>query len=223
MSGFSRSPRLLKGALVVIEGQQTVKLVLPFQYNPDTLTRSLRAQYVSTNSTITRGEPAGINGPPAETIRTEIELDAADQLEQGLPTATRVGLKPALAGLEALLYPPSELVFANEARLAASLVQIIPPSPPLVLFAWGPKRVLPVRIAELTITEQAFDPDLNPIRAQVSLSMEVLTYEDLGGITNVGGALYMAHHVAIETLSRVHSAKSVAEVSIATITSGIRG
>ena len=223
MSGFSRSPRLLKGALVVIEGQQTVKLVLPFQYNPDTLTRSLRAQYTATNSSIGRGEPAGLNGPPSETIRTDIELDAADQLEQGLPTATSVGLKPALAGLESLLFPPSDLVFSNEVRLAAGLLQIIPPTPPLILFAWGPKRVLPVRIAEMTITEQAFDPDLNPIRAQVSLSMEVLTYEDLGGITNVGGALYMAHHVAIETLSRVQSAKSVAEGAISTITSGIRG
>lgn len=223
MSGFSRSPRLLKGALVVIEDQQNVKLVLPFQYNPDTLTRSLRAQYASTTPSVARGEPAGINGPPAETIRTEIELDAADQLEQGLPTASSLGLLPALAALESLLFPPSEATFANEARLAAGLLQIIPPTPPLVLFAWGPKRVLPVRISELSITEQAFDPELNPIRAQVTLALEVLTYEDLGGITNVGGALYMAHHVAIEVLGKAHSAKNAAEASIATISSVLRG
>ena len=63
---------------------------------------------------------------------------------------------------------------------------------PLTLFVWSRSRVEPVRISELSVTEEAFDPNLNPIRAKLSLSMRVLTVDDLGFETK-GGALFLDH------------------------------
>lgn len=222
MSGFSRSPRLLKGALIVLEDEQRVKQAILFQYNPDTLTRSLRASY-QPSEVRTAGEPRGLRGPPAETISATIEIDAADQLELGLPGIGAAGIYPALAALEALLYPDSETVLADEALRLGGSVSIVPPPRPLVLFAWGAKRVLPVRISQLSITEQAFDPDLNPLLAQVSLSMDVLTYQDLGGVDNVGGALHFAHHVALEALSQSYVAQDRATAIVQQIIATTRG
>lgn len=223
MTGFSRSPRLLKGALVVIEGQQAVRQVILFQYNPDTLTRSLRAKTQSQNETSNAGDPRGLRGPPSETIRADIEIDATDQLELGIPSLATGGVYPALAALEALLYPAVEDVLSDEALLKGGARRIVAPPAPLVLFAWGFRRVVPVRISELSITEQAFDPDLNPILAKVSLSMEVLTYQDFGGVDSVGGALSIAHHVAIEVMARANTALGTTAAVAQQIVAAARG
>lgn len=224
MTGFSQSPRLKKGALVVLLDPSSISQVILFQYNPESLTRTLRANYQQTgDGGSSTGEPLGLKGPPSEAIQLEVELDAADQLERNLPSAVAVGIYPALAALEALLFPSAAKVIADEVLLNAGILEVVPPKMPLVLFAWGPKRVLPVRLSGLSITEQAFDPELNPILAKVSLSLDVLTYQDLGGIQTVGGALYMAHHIAVETLSRVFSADSGANAAASTIAAGIAG
>jgi hypothetical protein len=91
---------------------------------------------------------------------------------------------------------------------AAGMIEIVPPEAPLTLFVWGLKRVVPVRIKTLTITEQAFDPALNPIRAKVTLAMDVLTYQDLG-LASVGGALFMAHQVIKEAMATINGAGSI--------------
>ena len=82
---------------------------------------------------------------------------------------------PALASLEMLVYPKSALVITNEVLAALGMIEVIPPEAPLTLFVWGPKRVLPVRITDFSITEQAFEPGLNPILAKVHLGLQVLT------------------------------------------------
>jgi hypothetical protein len=61
----------------------------------------------------------------------------------------------------------------------------------MAILIWGPARVLPVRVASVSITEQAFDPSLNPILAKADLSLKVLTYRDLD-LTNPGYWVYMA-------------------------------
>lgn len=139
----------------------------------------------------------------------DVEVDAADQLERGDPMAATFGVAPALASLEMLLYPKSALMIANQVLAALGVIEIIPPEAPLALLVWSAQRVLPVRLTELSITEQAFDPGLNPIRAQVSFTVRVLTYDDLG-LLSVGGALYMAHQVAKETLATISSSTSLA-------------
>lgn len=138
MSSFPGSPRLLKGAIVGVDPVNPLASVIKFQYNPDTLTRTLTAQTTS-GSGGDRSEAMRLKGPPQETIKVDIELDAADQLERGDGT----GLAPALASLEMLIYPKSALVIANEVLAATvGVIEIIPPEAPLTLFIWGIKRVL---------------------------------------------------------------------------------
>ena len=125
-------------------------------------------------------------------------------LKKAESSATQRGLYPALAALEMLLYPKSALVVANEVLARFGMIEVIPPEAPLTMLIWGLKRVLPVRLTQLTITEEAFDPALNPIRAKVSLDLRVLTYQDLG-LLSAGGALFMAHQVAKETMATISS------------------
>jgi Contractile injection system tube protein len=200
MSAFPGSPRLLKGAIVGVDPLNPLASVIVFQYNPDTLTRTLTAQ--TTGGSGDRSEAMRLKGPPQETIKVDIELDATDQLERGDGVATKLGLSPALASLAMLLYPKSSLVIANEVLAAVGVIEIIPPEAPLTLFIWGSKRVLPVRITEFSITEEAFDPALNPIRAKASVGLRVLSYTDLG-LPSVGGALYMVHQIATEAMAKI--------------------
>jgi hypothetical protein len=99
-------------------------------------------------------------------------------------------------------------VITNEALQLAGVVEIIPAEAPLTFFVWGIKRILPVRITEMSITEEAFDQDLNPIRATVSLGLKVLNYQDLG-LMSVGGALFMAHQVIKEVMATINGAGSI--------------
>jgi hypothetical protein len=78
-------------------------------------------------------------------------------------------------------------------------IEIIPAEGPMTLFVWG-ARVLPVRLASLSITEEAFDTALNPTRAKAELSLHVLSYNDLP-LLSPGNALFMVHHVAKEALA----------------------
>ncbi len=198
MSGFSGSPRVSKGAIVGLDLFNPVASVVVFQYNPDSVTRTVSAQASGENGD--QGEALRLKGPPQETIKLEVEIDAADQLERATRSPTMMSLYPTLASLEMLLYPKSALVMANEVLARLGVIEVIPPQAPLTLLIWGLKRVLPVRLTQLTITEEAFDPDLNPIRAKVSLDLRVLTYQDLG-LASVGGATYMTHQVTKEVMA----------------------
>ncbi len=202
MSGFPNSPRVQKGAIIGLDPFNPLASVIVFQYNPETLTRTIRAQ--TANPYADPGEALRLKGPPEETIRLEVEIDAADQLEKANPVATTLGLYPTLAALEMLLYPKSALVIANEVLARLGVIEVIQPEAPLTLFVWGVKRVLPVRLTEFTITEEAFDPNLNPIRAKVGLGLLVLTYQDLG-LSSIGGAMFLAHQVAKEVMATVGS------------------
>ena len=206
MTTFPGSPRLAKGAIVGIDPFNPLASVIIFQYNPDTMTRSLTPQTMGGEAD--RGEALRLKGPPQETIKLDIEIDAADQLEQAKATTTSMGIYPTLAALEMLLYPKSALVIANEVLLLAGIIEIIPPEAPLTLFIWGPKRILPVRLTDLSITEEAFDPNLNPLRAKVGLGMRVLNYQDLG-LLSVGGAIFMANQVIKEVMATLNTIEGI--------------
>ncbi len=207
MTGFPRSPRVQKGAIIGLDKFNPLASIVIFQYNPETLSRTLTAQ--TSRAEGDEEEALRLKAPPKESIQVKIELDAADQLEQGDPLAGELGIYPALASLEMLLYPKSAVVIANEVLKAAGTVEVIPPEAPLTLFYWGIKRLLPVRINSLTINEQHFDPNLNPIYAEVSLTMEVLSYYDLG-LLSVGGALYMGNQIIKEVMATLASISNVA-------------
>lgn len=181
-----------------------------FQYNPDTLTRTLQAQ-TSGGDSGNRSEPQRLKGPPTENIRLDVEIDATDQLETG-GLATGVGIYPQLAALEMLLYPKTLTVIANTALLAAGTIEVVPVEGPFTLFIWGPQRVVPIRLTEFTITEEAHDTLLNPIRAKVSLGMRILNYNDFP-ITHPGFAMFMVHQGVKEAMAVIGSVGNAASFS----------
>jgi hypothetical protein len=185
---------LIKGGIVLIDaGTAAVKRVIVLQYSPDSISRTFQVQGVGGESG-DRSEALRLKGAPVETIKLEAELDATDQLEfpDQNRTATQVGLFPQMAALEMLIYPTSAQL-NNSNRLASSgMLEIAPVETPLALFVWSKTRVLPVRVTELSITEEAFDPNLNPIRAKVSLGLRVLSVGDVG-FEHKGGNLFMSY------------------------------
>ena len=205
MSWFPGSPRLTKGAIIGIDPFNPVASVVIFQYNPESLSRTLKAQ--ASGKEGARTEALRLTGPPEETISLDVEIDATDQLEASDSVATDMGIYPQLSSLEMLLYPKSTLVIANTVALALGTIEIIPVEGPMTLFVWGRKRILPVRLENFGITEEAHDTNLNPIRAKVSLAMRVLTYSDLPP-THPGYGIYLAHQVVKETMAVVGSAGS---------------
>jgi hypothetical protein len=204
---FPGSPRLQKGAIVGLDPFSPLASVVIFQYNPDTLTRTVQARAAGGGDT-SQSEALRLKGPPEETIKLDIEIDASDQLERADAIAGQFGVAPALASLEMLLYPKSPLVIANAVLSTIGMIEVVPPAAPLTLFVWGLKRVLPVRLSELSITEEAFDPTLNPIRAKVGLSLRVLSYDDLG-LASVGGGLFLAHQIVKEVMATIAGASAI--------------
>jgi hypothetical protein len=210
MTSTPIAPRLLKGALVSIDPASPIPMVIVFQYNPDSLTRQLKARGMQGEGA--RGDVTRLNGPPEETIKIDVEIDATDSLEQGGAIAGAVGIYPQLSSLEMLLYPKSGLVIANTILAATGIIEVAPPMGPFTLFIWGVNRILPVRVAEFSITEEAHDTALNPVRAKVSLGLRVLSYNDLS-ITHPGYYLFLAHQVVKETLSVVGTAQNLSSVA----------
>ena len=194
MSTFPGSPRLLKGGIVLIDPQTSaVQRVITLQYNPDSVTRSLQVQGSGDGGD--HSEALRLKGPPVETIKLEAELDLTDQLEfPGQNSiAPQLGLQPQLAALETIIYPLASRLMANNALAQSGVLEITPMESPLTLLVWSVSRVLPVRLTEFSITEEAFDVNLNPIRAKVSIGMRVLSVTDLG-FAHKGGNLYMVSH-----------------------------
>ena len=196
MTTFPGSPKLTKGAIVGLDLFNPLASVVIFQYNPKTMSRSLEAQTAQEGGS--RSESLRLSGPPRETITiNELHLDAADQLEKGQGS---LGIYPQLSALERLLYPKSLVTIANPAVMAVGTIEIVQPAAPFTLFIWGAKRILPVRLSSFTINEEEFDPDLNPIRASLSLTLTVLNTNDFS-ITHPGYYLFLTHQVVKETMA----------------------
>jgi len=192
MSAFPNSPRLLKGGIVLLDpNTSAVQRIIALQYNPDTLTRTLQVQGAGAESG-DRLEALRLKGPPVETIKLDAEIDATDQLEVADSTATQLGLYQQLAALETIVYPSSSQLQANNSQAQSGTLEIAPMESALTLFIWSKNRILPVRLTDFSITEEAFDPNLNPIRAKVSLGMRVLSVTDLG-FDHKGGNLFMTY------------------------------
>lgn len=196
----SVSPLIMKGAILVLDPNTGIQLnTINLQYNPENLRRSLQPQ--SVGDLPDRTEVLRLKGPPIEQIHCDVEIDATDLLAIQDPTTMTYGISPQLSTLELLVYPESALLIANEILSLVGTIEILPVSSNLTLFAWGPNRVTPVRLTGIEITKEAFDPQLNPIRAKVSLSMRVLNINDVGFLTPAG-ALYMAYQIGKESIAQ---------------------
>ena len=213
MSSFPGSPRLLKGGIALLDPSNgSVQQILPLQYNPDTLTRTLKIKGVGQDSG-DHIEALRLVGPPTETLKVEAEIDATDQLESGDAQTMQTGLHTTLAALEMIVYPSSAHLISNNSKASSGSLEIVPAETSLTVFIFGPRRIVPVRITEFSITEEAFDPNLNPIRAKLSLGMTVLTVDDLG-FDQKGGGLFLAYLQAKELLSAQNKAGTLGTLGI---------
>ena len=207
------SPKLLKGGIVLVNADSgAIERIIALQYNPDTLTRSLQPKAISSESA-DRSEALRLKGPPVETIKLDAEIDAADQMELGDSQTADVGIHPQLAALETIVYP-TKAQLDNGNRLASSgTLEIAPMLAPLTLFIWSRNRIVPVRVTDFSITEEAFDPSLNPLRAKVSIGMRVLSVDDLG-FNAKGGNLFMAYLQNKEQLASKNRAGTLSALGL---------
>jgi len=206
-NGYTRSPKLLKGALVEFSERfiGPIPNIIIFQYNPETLTRTLNVwnppeQREEGENPATPPEAPSTAQPadPPETFTVTLELDATDSLEDpgSHPVAVVSGVADRIAALEMLLYPQEESLLGgllgslsgsvsvgaggtSTGGLAEGSADTVPRGTvPVVMFVWGPGRIVPVRLTSFTVEEQAFSPILYPIRAKVSVGLKILTSAD---------------------------------------------
>jgi hypothetical protein len=216
---FPGSPKLTRcGLLQVDPTSGSVLRVISLQYNPDTLTRTLAIQGIGDNGA--RTEVLRLKGPANETIKFEAELDATDQFEQPSVSANaatiQYGLHPRLAALESLVNPAVSDLIDQTTMAASGVLEIAPAESPLLLFVWSAQRVLPVRITECSITEEAFDPTLNPFRVKVSMSLRVLNVDDLPS-SHRGTTLFLSYLQRKEYLATKAPAASLESLGIGAI------
>jgi len=215
MTTFPNAPKVLKGGIVLIDPVSAqVRRIISLQYNPDSLTRTLQVQGAGGDEG-NRSEAMRFKGPAVETFKLEAEIDAADQLE--FPDQHRAvvenGVQPQLALLESLVYPTSNQLLDRNTMAQSGTLEIAPMEAPLALFIWSRHRIVPVRVTDFSVTEEAFDPSLNPIRAKVSIGLRVLSVDDLG-FAHKGGGLFMSYLQAKERLAGKAQAGSFSTLGI---------
>ncbi|MDP9108281.1 MAG: hypothetical protein M3N23_04330 [Pseudomonadota bacterium] len=216
MSSFPNSPRILKGGIVLLDPDTFAVLpngVITLQYNPDTLTRTLKIKGAEEGGD--RSEAMRLTGPPVETIKLDADIDATDQLEfpDKNPGVMQLGIFPQLAALERIAYPASSALQNNFSLAQQGVLEIMPMIAPLMLFIWSASRIVPVRLTDFSITEEAFDPLLNPIRAKVSLGLRVLSIDDLN-FADKGGSLYMVYQQQKERMATMNTGGTLGALGV---------
>jgi hypothetical protein len=182
---------LTKGRLVVQRGSRP-RYSLPFQYNPETVTRSL-----SLNANDAPEEER--NEAPSFRSAAGGSITIAARFEASPGDSGTTGVLPQMAAIELLLYPDSDDVRAAESALDAGKRKIVSWPTPSVVLEWG-QRAVPVILKSVSVDEQEFDPMLNPIRAVLTLSFDVVTYSSVGD-ADPRGQLFLEHQKKLEALA----------------------
>ncbi|MFC6062665.1 hypothetical protein [Streptomyces ochraceiscleroticus] len=217
MSTYADIPKPIRSGIVIVDPERgTPQRIIVLQFNPDTLERSVAPQAAGGeggggggDSGGDRNEALRLKGPAQETWKFTAEIDATDQLDVAAPD----GIHPQLAVLEMLVQPTTAQLRAASKLSKKGTIEISPIEMPLTLFTWGSKRVMPVRLTELSVNESAFDVNLNPIRASLSIGMKILTVSDLPA-GHRGAELYLAHLAQKEQLARRARAGSLAQLGL---------
>lgn len=207
-------PRLLKAGIVLVDPSNgTVLRVISMQYNPDSVSRTLQIQGIGEGGD--RSEALRLKGPAIETFKIDAELDATDQLEfpDQNPTTVQFGLHPQIAALESLLNPSSAELINQNTLAQAGTLEVAPSESPLTLFVWSAQRVVPVRVTEFSVTEEAFDASLNPIRIKLSLGLRTLSVDDLP-FTHRGSSIFLNYLQAKERLSAMAPSPALSTLGI---------
>lgn len=206
---------LLRGALVSIDATTQARNTIAFQFNPETLKRSLQTNTLGGGEQGDRSLAVRFVGAPTETISFDAIFDSV----ASNATGPGPGVYPQLSALAMLAYPQLAAVDQEESLLAQGILEVVPLLAPRTIFVWGAMRVLPVRLAEFTIEEQLFDGSLDPIRATVSLTLRVLSYSDLFP-ANPDYATFEAYQQQLQNLAQAGytaGASAVTGVNIGTL------
>jgi len=205
------SPKILKGGIVLLDPHTSaVQKIIPLQYNPESISRSLTPKRLANGE---QTDALRLTGPPEETYTLDIDLDATDFLEAKDEQAISDGLQSALSILETIIYPKSSDMISNNNLANSGSLEIIPIEGPLILFIWSKNRAMPVQFSTFSVIEEAFDVNLNPIRAKISLAMKVMTVDDMG-FDHKGGSLYLAYHQQKEQLASKYKSGSLGALGI---------
>jgi hypothetical protein len=190
-NGYSQSPKLLKGALIRFSAATLIPVpnIIVFQYNPESLTRTLTSWAPPAATTETdechKKNKKAVNAlaqpfDPEESLSLKLELDATDALEEpdSHPVAVLTGVADRIAAIEMLMYPSADEGSSLRSAVGSLLGGKFDAAPrktvPVVLFFWGPGRIVPVRITSLSVEETAYSPTLYPIRAQATLGLQII-------------------------------------------------
>ena len=218
-TGYRRSPKLTKGALVKLSDDLlgAAPVTIPFQYNPMSVTRTLTPWNPFEVDQTGRGQLAPTAQPfdPKEQITLEIELDASDKLEDDDENAKQFGVADRIAAIESLLMPEQGPLdqLLSAVPLETGVQAAERPTVPVLLFAWGPARLLPVRITSYSVEEQMFLPNLEPLMAKISLGLEVLTPDvfkcQTGAAVEFAVAVYRKFRLDQAARAARHAAQNV--------------
>jgi hypothetical protein len=253
-NGFTRSPRLLKGALIQFKAPMLIPIpnIIVFQYNPETMTRTLtpwtpiereatyNEQGRASLTALTDAQTNQLRQPfdPAESFNLTLELDAADALEEpsSHPIATIAGVADRISAMEMLCYPPGPGAIGGLLNVSVNVsiggggpllsvggaADVVPRRDvPIVLFFWGPGRIVPVRIVTFAVEEQQYSPLLYPIRAKVTIGLKVLDENHLlniagdtsqSAIVEIAKACYKFTQAQKEALATANIANSVESI-----------
>jgi hypothetical protein len=193
---YADLPRPIRSGLVLVDPRLGIpRRVIVMQFNPDTLSRTLTPQ-TTTGESGDRSEALRLTAPAIETWQFDAQIDATDQFDRPTPN----GILPQLAVLELLIHPPVTRLLANQRLADLGTIEITPIDSPLALWVWGDKRVLPVRVTQLTVNETYFDLKLDPVRATVTIEFRVLSSMDLP-THSLGGDIFLAHLAQQELLA----------------------
>lgn len=224
-TGLKNSPQLIKGALVqLIEDIiGIIPNVIPFQYNPTQLTHQFEPWNPFGGDQAQTGSQAPTVQPfdPKESFTLKLELDAADDLENGDVVTVLVGVADRLAALKKLLLPTEgllgDLVASAKALAGDASARAERPTVPVAFFIWGPGRILPVRVTSFSVEETLFSPTLYPLQATVSLGLEVLTPDVFkcrkSLSTDLAVAAYNFTKLQDDALAIAHIAKAAKSVA----------
>lgn len=224
----------LRGALVEFmpTGLIPIPNIIVFQYNPESMSHAwTQPEAPSAGPNQTTTNPLAVKGNPGESFSFTLSLDAADSIADGVASAALAevsGVYSRIAALEMLLYPASATTGGLLGTVTAAIgsafgaggggVKRSVPANTIntVLFVWGPGRIVPVRVTALTITEKLYDGLLSPTKADVQITLRVLTDDELkhdtdtlAGLANAANSYSQGLRQALAVANLINAAESI--------------
>lgn len=227
----------LKGALISFMPTfvGSIPNVIVFQINPETITHNWTEPVDESRGGLRPNfNPLAVTGVPRETFSFTLMLDSNDEIADGATNpvaagvATVTGAYSRLAALEMLQYPmasagallgqiSSNLSTAAEGATNTQSTSVPLSQVPVVLFVWGPQRIVPVRVTQLQITEQLYDSLLNPIHAEAQITLSVLTPDELAAVQGPMRDFANVAYLYTQALRQAQAAVNLGDVAASSI------